>query len=234
MGVFTFKKFAVCDEMATMKVGTDAVLLGAWAATENSKRILDIGTGSGVIALMMAQRSHPDTTIDAVELLKEDSQQASLNILNSPWPERITVINTPIQDFFPQRLYDLIVCNPPFFVRSLPSPKENRTRARHQDTLPFEALIASAVRLLYPEGKLCLILPVAESQLFVTAAATNNLFLQYMTRFFTRPGKLQERSLMQFGFMAEPSREDSLFLYDQNGDRTMEYQQLTREFYLER
>ena len=98
-----------------MKVGTDAVLLGAWSDVGQSKTILDIGSGSGIISLMMAQRSNPDTRIDAVELLKDDAHQSVENIVNSPWPDKISVTNSDIQAFTPPIKYNLIVCNPPFF-----------------------------------------------------------------------------------------------------------------------
>lgn len=217
-----------------MKVGTDAVLLGAWAVVEQAKTILDIGTGSGVIAIMMAQRSSEETKIDAVEILIEDAQQASNNVSNCPWPEKITVSNNRIQDFYPGKKYDLIVCNPPFFSNSLLPPNEKRSKARHPNTLSLDELIAATIRLLLPNGKLCIILPFAESETFTTKARSNKLLLHRLTRFFTRSGKLQERSLMQFAFTHQSPREESLFLYEANDEWTEGYHQLTKDFYLER
>jgi tRNA1Val (adenine37-N6)-methyltransferase len=234
VGIFKFKKFSVCDDGAAMKIGTDAVLLGAWTHVGEAGRILDIGTGSGVIALMMAQRSKADARIDAVELQTDDAEQASLNISNSPWPEKVKVMNTRIQDFKPGCHYDLIVCNPPFFSNSLLPPIEKRSKSRHQHSLSSEELILATVRLLSPVGTLCVILPFSESQTFEKYAADKDLFLHHRTRFFSRPGKPQERSLMRFGFQHRPPAEDSLFLYEAGDEWTKSYSALTRNFYLER
>ncbi len=234
MGVFKFKKFSVCDDRATMKVGTDAVLLGAWSDLGHSKTILDIGSGSSVISLMMAQRSDVDTRIDAVELLSGDAQQSVENILNSPWPNKIKVVNINIQAFSSDTRYDLIICNPPFFSNSLTPPVETRSKVRHDGSLTFDELITATIRLLAPTGKLCLILPVRETALFQEKAKAKNLFLNRLTCFYTREGKPQERSLMELGFNADSFKEDLLILYQSKNQWTDEYQRLTSEFYLDR
>lgn len=234
MGVFTFKKFSVVDDLATMKVGTDAVLLGAWAPVDSAKTILDIGTGSGVISLILAQRTTDDTTIDAVELQEMDARQASENIAKSPWPGKIQVFNTDIKDFMPMRTYDLIVCNPPFFAHSLLPPSAERSKARHQQTLTPDDLITHAHRLLSTNGRLCIIMPAVEGEWFIHTALTRRLFLQHFTRFYTRVGKPQERSLLLFGMKPGIPKEDSLTLYAAGDQWSSEYQQLTLDFYLER
>lgn len=217
-----------------MKVGTDAVLLGAWSDVGQSKTILDIGSGSGIISLMMAQRSNPDTRIDAVELLKDDAHQSVENIVNSPWPDKISVTNSDIQAFTPSIKYNLIVCNPPFFSNSLLPPVEMRSKVRHNTTLTLDDLIASTIRLLSPHGKLCAILPVNEGELFIKKINIKNLFLNRLTRFFSRSGKPQERSLLEIGFSADSTTEDSLILYQSMDQWTDEYRMLTSEFYLDR
>ena len=232
MGVFTFKQFSICDDGATMKVGTDAVLLGAWPVMDHVNSILDIGTGSGIVALMLAQRSNPEALIDAVELQVEDARQARANVLNSPWPEKINVTQSRIQDFFPPKKFDLIVCNPPYFSNSLLPPLDKRGAARHDRALTFDELITSSTRLLATSGKFCVILPLAESEAFTHIAASSNLYLQRLTRFFTRTKKLQERSLMQFGFAPEPVSDNSLILYASGNEWTKEYRELTQDFYL--
>lgn len=234
MGIFAFRQFSVCDDLAIMKVGTDAVLLGAWAPADSTKTILDIGTGSGVIALMLAQRSPADAQIDAVELQEPDALQAAANVSASPWPGKIKIHQNRIQDFSPGRKYDLIVCNPPFFTNSLLPPSQERSKARHGQTLSPEDLITTTLRLLSPEGILCVIMPPSEGERFIEGAETRRLFLHRMTRFYTRAGKPQERLLMQFGWEAHPPKEDSLFLYTSGSQWTTEYSHLTRDFYLER
>jgi tRNA1Val (adenine37-N6)-methyltransferase len=234
VGVFKFKKFSLCDDRATMKVGTDAVLLGAWANVHGAKTILDIGTGSGIIALMMAQRTGPETKIDAVELMKEDAQQASENFLHSPWPNKISVSNARIQDFYPGIKYDIIICNPPFFSKSLLSPAEARSKVRHDTSLTSGELIDASIRLLSPTGKLSIILPSAESERFVPGARSKKLFLHRTTAFFARAGKPPERSLLEFGFVSVPVRKDTLTLYQSKDRWTDEYRSLTGDFYLDR
>jgi tRNA1Val (adenine37-N6)-methyltransferase len=232
VGIFKFKKFSVCDDGATMKVGTDGVLLGAWANPGDAKTILDIGTGSGIIALMIAQRSIPEARIDAIELLEQDSRQAVANVLSSPWREKISIINTSIQNFASPASYDLIISNPPFFSGSLLSPSARRSSVRHDIQLTYDDLISVTIRLLSLNGRLCIILPAGESDSFAQKALARKLFLNRLTRFFTRPGKPQERSLMEFGFIEIPLIENSLTLYHSGARWTDEYTSLTKDFYL--
>ena len=225
-----------------MKVGTDGVLLGAWCEVSTARRVLDIGAGSGVIALMMAQRIPIEARIDAVEILPSDAAQAKENVLASPWPEKVTVIHNAIQDYIPTDRYDLITCNPPYFVKSMLPPNPGRSIVRHSGTLPHDELIAAVCRLLLPDGDFHLILPTRESNPFREQAAQQELHLHKLTRFFTRSGKPQQRSLMTFGFspdygqgsvrQAQAIVEDSLYLYGADRRPTAAYIQLTCDFYL--
>src|SRR5688572_10208046 len=125
---FHFKKFTVEHASSTHKVGTDGVLIGAWTNVDDAKHILEVGAGSGVISLMLAQRTPPDAEIDAVEIEQGETQQARLNVANSPWPLKIRIHHTAVQSFFPVQRYDLIISNPPYFVNSYKPPEEKRTR----------------------------------------------------------------------------------------------------------
>ena len=232
MGTFKFRQFSVCDDHASMKVGTDAVLLGSWTHIGESRRILDIGTGSGVIALMMAQRSLPHSHIDAVELLKSDSRQAAENIASSPWPQKVAVITTDLLDFKPGIKYDLIVCNPPYFSGSLLPAMAARGIARHDLLLTQSTLLESVVRLLSTAGAFSLILPVSEGDAFVVLSETMKLMLHRYTRFYSRRHKPQERSLLEFRFRTSGLIEDSMTLYGEGAQWTHPYTQLTKDFYL--
>lgn len=171
--------------------------------------------------------------IDAVELLKQDAEQALENIVNSPWPDKITVVNTRLQDFFPERKYDLILCNPPFFSKSLLPPSETRTKVRHDTDLTQDQLIDSVVNLLSPAGKFCVIFPPAQGEFFVSKARARKLFLHHLTKFFTRSEKPQVRSLLKFGMEGGGVHEDCLVLYESENQWTKEYRVLTQPFYLE-
>ena len=218
-----------------MKVGTDAVLLGAWVGVEpHAKRILDVGTGSGVIALMMAQRSGFDSRVDAVETDPASVIQARENVAASPWPGKIEVFNTPVQDFAKERKYDLIVCNPPFFSKSLLPPAQHRQNARHTETLSFQELIESVLRLLSPAGTFAVILPVTEGTRFRELAHSCQITCHRSTAFFSRQGKPQERWLMEFSFEGRgtPTEPETLVLYKEADQWSEGYKALTCDFYI--
>ncbi len=158
---FEFKQFRIEQQKAAMKVGTDGVLLGAWTPIVDAQRILDVGTGTGLIALMLAQRSN--ARIDAVEIDKLASEEAEFNFAQSPWNDRLNVFNTNFQVFvnLPFVPYDLIVSNPPFFINSLKTKCAALSVARHDEMLSFDQLITGAKRLLSNTGRFCVIIPFA-------------------------------------------------------------------------
>lgn len=217
---FKFKQFSVSDDRSTMKVGTDAVLLGAWADVANAKSILDIGTGCGVIALMLAQRSN--AIVDAVEIDVESAKQAKENFDASPW--KINIHNTAVQDLAGQ--YDLIVSNPPFFNNSLLPPASSRQKARHTTTLTHEDLMKSVSRLLTPGGKFAVIVPD-------NALISNPYGLTCSRATAVYPRQKLERWLLEFSSNEKASfrEEERLVLFD-GDERSQEYSRLTREFYL--
>lgn len=167
--MFRFKQFAVRQDRCPMKVGTDGVLLGAWAEVRpGDRRMLDVGTGTGLIALMLAQRSA--AWITAVDIDVECATQAAENFAASPWADRLDAVSVAVQRYDPVEKFDLIVSNPPYYVDSLLSPDEGRNTARHAAGLPFGELAAAVVRLLSPGGRFALVLPPVEMQRFRSAA----------------------------------------------------------------
>ena len=236
MGIkpFQFKHFTVGQDGITHKVGTDGVLLGAWVnVRQNEKFVLDIGTGSGLIALMMAQRTPPETRIAAVEIEAADVLQARENVAGSPWRDKISVHHTPVQDFRPGKKFDLIITNPPYFMKSLTPPDEKRSRARHNQTLGFDDLLDSVSQLLTKNGRLAIILPYAEGQQFLALARQVDLMPLRKTTFRARAQKPVERLLMELAYegVAEPDAE--LILYKEGETWSSEYRRLMRDFYLD-
>ncbi len=215
-----------------MKVGTDAVLLGAWASVDNTNRILDIGAGSGVIALMLAQRSPEPIHIDAVEIEHQDAAQAKENISNSPWRSRISVHGVPIQHFTSAINYDLIVSNPPYFTNSFQPPDKKRLRTRHTVLLDFPELIKSVVRLLNPEGRFNVILPYTEGLEFIELAQQSALYCSRKWSFRSRKEKPTERLLMEFKFHPTEKKEGEIIHYNESEEWTDDYKALTKDFYL--
>jgi tRNA1Val (adenine37-N6)-methyltransferase len=217
--------------MSAHKVGTDGVLLGAWVKTENTKRVLDIGTGTGVIALMMAQRTQQDVQIDAIDIAAEDCEQARENFALSSWTERLFAHHTALQSYQAQP-YDLIISNPPFFIDSAKPPLDKRIRARHTETLSPEELLTHSIRLLQPCGRLAIILPPAEGKKFITMAELSNLHCVRIGEFFSRAHKPLERILLEFRFQNQEIEKDKIILYEKDNIWTEKYRQLTQNFYL--
>jgi tRNA1Val (adenine37-N6)-methyltransferase len=234
---FAFKQFTITQDKCAMKVGTDAVLLGSWVKTYGVRKALDIGTGTGVIALMIAQKCGCE--IDAIDIDRDAAEEADLNVQRSPWKDRIHVQHVSLQDFarMADQKYDLIVSNPPYFVGSLQSSEANRTAARHTVLLSFEDLIAGARKLLNKEGKLNVILPVREGEQFIQLAAGQGLHLRRITRVKSTPDKIEKRWLMQFGFQGKPSISDSTLVMEKDPQvrhsYTDEYKELTKDYYLQ-
>ena len=230
---FAFKQFNILQSKCAMKVGTDAVLLGSWVNCPNAKTILDIGTGTGIIALMLAQKI--GGKIDAIDIDENAFAQAKENITNSKWHERIQVFHTSLQLFSEQnnRKYDLIVSNPPYFVDSSKALEESRTNARHTDQLPYSDLLNGVLKLLNPTGRFYVILPTKESEQFCSLAAEHKLFLTKLTRVITRTDKPEKRLLMRFEFTKKEFSEDSITIEeDKRHSYTSEYKELTKDYYL--
>lgn len=217
-----------------MKVGTDGVLLGAWANIEPSQeRILDIGTGTGLIALMAAQRSEEwGGHIVGVEIEPQSAMDARENAARSPWGERVTICEGAIQEFADDEPFDHILSNPPYFVDSLLSPDEGRTTARHTTTLTFDEVARSAARLLAPEGRVSIVLPYDAAADMTLAAARSGLFLTRRTDIMSKPTGKPLRSLLEYGRCAVATLRSELTIHTPDGDFSEDYRALTKDFYL--
>lgn len=218
-----------------MKVGTDGVLLGAWAAVRPAdRRVLDIGTATGLIALMMAQRA-PEAQITGIDII--DMAEARENAEASPWGHRLTFEQCAVQSFEAPEPFDLILSNPPFFTESLTCPDDGRTIARHAVTLSHEALCAAILRLLAPNGHFAVILPVSEAERWF-AICNDRLRLLRRTDVRTTPRRAPKRMLLEFEpttASAEPVRPicDELVIgTGEHEQYTPEYRALTGDFYL--
>ena len=246
--MFQFKQYTIHQDRTAMKVGTDGVLLGAWAPILSStQRLLDIGTGTGLIALMLAQRMLKENNnstfkIDAIDIDQSSIEQATENISNSPFARFITTHFTSLQDYSPSEKYDAIVCNPPYFVASLKCPDANRTQARHTDTLSFNDLLQHSARLLNSEGTLSVILPVNEGNQLIQLASQYGFSLTKLVHIHPTPTSDPKRLLIRLQITDNKSQiatpqslnvsKSSLTIELARHQYTDEYIALTRDFYL--
>lgn len=236
---FQFKQFFVAHDRCAMKVGTDGVLLGAWAEPAvsiqpSAFRILDVGTGSGLVALMLAQR-FPEAHIDAIDIDEAAVEQAAENFAASPWSDRLHAFHARLQDWQSHSVPSLIVSNPPYFQNSLKNPDKGRELARHTDTLSYEELLYHSARLLSEHGRLAIILPAEAEQEIRTLAAQHSLFTTRVTRVYSKETKPARRVLLQFEkseYRNTAPLEDRLVLEDDKGTRSAAYQEITKDFYL--
>ena len=234
---FRFKQFYIEDSKCAMKVGTDGVLLGAWCPLDRyadrrqnteyrpNYKILDIGTGSGLIARMMMQR-FPEAEVEGIDIDEAAVEQAREN--------GVRAYVSRLQEWKKEDGYDLIVSNPPYFQNSLKNPDKGRELARHTDSLSYEELIDHSARLLREGGQLALILPADKEAEMRQIAASKNLFLTHVTRVYSKESKPARRVLLAFRYqISDISRtEDTLVLEDEKGGRSTAYQELTKDFYL--
>lgn len=231
--IFRFRQFSVAQQSAAMKVNTDGVLLGAWADVSGARRILDVGAGTGVIALMLAQRNAA-AQIDAVEIDALSAQEARENVQNSPWRHRITVYGQSFQSFAAQNAarYDLVVSNPPYFTKALLPPSEIRKRTRHTEELPHEELLSGVKKILQPDGAFCVVLPFTEGLAFIEQSAAHQLFCTHQTAVSGKMGKAPKRLLLHFSAAPAPVKKDALIIHRSDGSYTPGYKALTGAFYL--
>jgi len=228
---FEFKQFRIEQQKAAMKVGTDGVLLGAWIAVGDACRMLDVGTGTGLIALMLAQRSL--AIIDAIEIDDFAFEEARFNFVHSPWSDRLNAVSGDFVSFsnHPEETYDLIVSNPPFFINSLKTSDAATTIARHDEKLSFDQLIFGVRRLLNYHGRLGVIIPFESGVGFRESARLHGFYLKQWTSVIPKIGKLSKRVLLEFGLQPCYPVENKLVILDESGTYTENYKSLTAPFY---
>jgi tRNA1Val (adenine37-N6)-methyltransferase len=235
MSIFQFKQFAVNQDQCAMKIGTDGVLLGAWVPIDNSANtILDIGTGSGIIALMLAQRCDAQQ-IDALEIDENAYEQAVDNFESSPWSDRLFCFHAGLDEFVeePEDEYDLIVSNPPFYVEDYRSDNAQRDLARFQEAMPFEDLVEAAALLLSENGVFAVIIPFKEEENFLALAKEYELFPIKITRVKGTHETQIVRSLLAFRrYELAVLTADELVIEISRHEYTDDYIALTKDFYL--
>jgi tRNA1Val (adenine37-N6)-methyltransferase len=233
--MFQFKQFSVEQDRTAMKIGTDGVLLGAWTPIDNNPfSVLDVGTGTGIIALMLAQRSAAEQ-IDALEIDEDAYEQATDNFENSPWNDRLFCFHAGLDEFVeePEDEYDIIVSNPPFYSEDFKSNNEQRDLARFQDAMPFEQLIEAAALLLSEKGVFSVIIPFKDESTFLALAHKQELYPLKITRVKGTPTSETKRSLLAFSRNCNAdSTVEELIIETERHCYTPEYITLTKDFYL--
>ncbi|MDN3664325.1 tRNA1(Val) (adenine(37)-N6)-methyltransferase [Algibacter miyuki] len=231
---FQFKEFSVNQDQCAMKIGTDGVLLGAWASLEtNPFAILDIGAGTGVLALMLAQRIGAEV-IDAIEIDDDAYEQCVDNFELSPWGDRLFCYHASLEEFAEEidDEYDLIICNPPFYAEDYKTENESRDLARFQDAMPFNHLLESVSILLSPEGSFNVIIPFNEEENFIKLANNFLLFPNRICRVKGNPETEVKRSMLAFSFRESETTTTELIIETERHQYTPEYINLTQDFYL--
>lgn len=232
---FRFKQFTVWHDRCAMKVGTDGVLLGAWAKQEHVHKVLDIGTGSGLIALMLAQRFQ-DAEITGIDIDPSAAEQATDNFQLSPWSHRLHARCIDLHTFSQEyEHFDLIVSNPPYFSASLKNPNQQRATARHNDSLPHDMLLGCSSRLLSADGHLCVILPADQTDCFIDTAKQFSLYAHHIVWVHPTPQNEPKRILLSLGKdSATPLTEHFIIESGGRHQYSEEYKQLTAAFYLDK
>ena len=228
---FRFKQFEIVQSRSAMRVGTDAVLLAAWVRFLDCTHVLDVGTGTGVIALISAQRC-PTAMIEAIEIDQGSAEDARENFEQSPWSERLKIHLGDFLKIATSEKFDLIISNPPYFTHSLRAADPIRNAARHDDYLPSDAFMRHSSGLLKPDGRIALIFPKSELERWVLDAATMGLKPARICHVFTLAHKDAARVMIEFCFNAPAEPEmDSILIQKSPGEPSDAYKQMTTEYY---
>lgn len=228
---FQFKKFTIHQDRCAMKVGTDSVLLGAMASVKSANSILDIGTGTGIIALMLAQRNDI-AKITTIEIDDEASKQAEENVAASAWKDRINIINGDFNHYQFLQKFDCIVSNPPFYTEDLKCHDPLRNMARHTDSLTFDALLRQVRLLLLDTGLFTVIIPTSQVQYFVDTAYLYGLYLSSQITIYSKREKPSKRSVLVFSANKRPAQQEVLLIHSDDGTYTDNFKALMHDFYL--
>lgn len=229
---FRFRQFTVRHDQCAHRVGTDGVLLGAWAKVEGHRRILDIGTGSGLIALMAAQRN-PQARVVGVEVDSLAAHQATENVMASPFADKVEVVCIDVRKFYPEEAFDCILSNPPYFPEETLPPDKARALARNASSLAFDELISAVNRLITPDGFFHVILPYSIYKDFISKCFIFGFNVCRITLIRSVVSKPPRRVLFTFGKNNKPTlAADELLLMDSDGSRSRAYSELTNNFYL--
>ncbi len=234
MKPFKFKQFTVNQDRCAMKIGTDSVLLGAWTSLNNNPlSVLDIGSGTGVLSLMMAQRSASET-IEAIEIDADAYEQCSENFESSSWADRLFCYHASLLEFVEEieDEYDLIICNPPFYSEDYKTSNEARDLARFNDAMPFEHLIYAVAKLLSDNGLFSVVIPFKEEADFVALASKVGLFPNRILHVKGNPDSEIKRSLLEFSFKERSIETSELIIETARHQYTEDYINLTKDFYL--
>ena len=229
---FKFKQFTVFHDRCAMKVGTDGVLLGAWVQVDTAKRVLDIGTGTGLIALMVAQRSA--ACVVGTDIDGEAVEQAMENVNASPWKNRICICRKDVMQMNGEEYgsFDVIVSNPPYFVEEVRCPDERRDTARHTGNLTFGNLLTAVEKLLTEDGVFSVIIPADVGDFFVSLAAEKHLYIQRKMLVYSKPGAEPKRVLLAFGRKICAYDTEHLVVELDRHVYSKDYIELTKDFYL--
>ena len=229
---FQFKQFTVEDDRSSMKVGTDAVLLGSWACPENRLYTLEIGCGSGLISLMLAQKMKGFIT--AIDIDKDSAEQAHQNFMASKWNNKLESIHTSLQQFLKQsyKKFDIIISNPPFFNNSLNSPYKNRTLSKHTNTLSYPELVKGIKKLLKQDGIVYIILPYEESKEFIFLMRKADFCLSKECLVIPKENKEANRILMEFSYKDSELTSEKLYIRNKDNSYTEKYKQLCKDYYV--
>lgn len=231
---FKFKEFSVNQDQCAMKIGTDGVLLGAWTSVKNNPfSVLDIGSGTGVLSLMIAQRSFAEN-IEAIEIDADAYEQCAENFENSPWADRLFCYHASLLEFVEEidDKFDLIICNPPFYSEDYKTENKSRDLARFNDAMPFEHLIFAVANLLSSNGLFSVVIPVKEESKFIELTSKSGLFTNRILHIKGHPNSEIKRSLLEFSFTKNKTTTSQLVIETARHQYTDDYIQLTKDFYL--